>query len=167
MITIGKISLDHLGAIPGGASLQDFAKSFQFAAWCQRSSPFWIGDLLVEAELRFGDEIYNELGGSWSVEAIDRWVGVARNVPRSLRVAGLSWSHHAAVSRVPMPWKRELLLEAKAKSWTSTELRKVVSQKRGEWASAGSAGVSSGRRRQSRPEPGHGADGPENRGAGS
>ncbi len=149
-IKIGSVTLDHLGAFPGGAGIPEFVAAIQFAVWAQRASPFWIGDLLVEAELRFGDEIYNHLSGAWSAEAVDRWVGVARNVPRSLRVDGLSWSHHAAVSRVPMPWKRELLLAAKEHVWTSTELRKKVSERRAEWQSVGSAGASSGRRNPSR-----------------
>src|SRR3990172_2811493 len=94
----------------------------EFALWAQRGSPFWIGDLVVLGDTVFGDEFYQSLGSDWSIDMINRYMGVARLVPPDNRVDGLSWSHHSYVACVPGERQRELLEHAKANGLTSTQL---------------------------------------------
>ena len=111
------------------------AELLEFALWAQRGSPFWIGDLVVLGDTVFGDEFYQSLGSDWSIDMINRYMGVARLVPPDNRVDGLSWSHHSYVARVPQDRQRELLEHAKANGLTSTQFRAYIAERRQEWAS--------------------------------
>jgi hypothetical protein len=95
----------------------------QFALWCQRAGPWWIGDLLNAGEDRFGESFSQMCEGAVSAEMLNRYASVARRVPIENRVAGLSWSAHAAVARLPLDLQKRLLLEADRRGWTSDELR--------------------------------------------
>lgn len=95
----------------------------QFALWCQRAGPWWIGDLLNAGEDRFGESFSQMCEGAVSAEMLNRYASVARRVPIENRVASLSWSAHAAVARLPLDLQKRLLLDAERLGWTSDELR--------------------------------------------
>lgn len=123
---LGSCSARLGSAVPSDKAA--LAEAITFALWSQRASQFWVGDLFVRAEELFGDQIYDELeGDDWSIERIDMWVGVARKVPAERRRKELSWSHHAAVAKLPVVWQKKMLQDAVDGRWTSVELRKQVS----------------------------------------
>jgi hypothetical protein len=95
----------------------------QFALWCQRAGPWWIGDLLNAGEDCFGEAFSQMCEGAVSAEMLNRYASVARRVPIENRVPSLSWSAHAAVARLPNHLQKRLLLDAERHGWTSDELR--------------------------------------------
>jgi hypothetical protein len=123
-ISIGPIQFTSVGVrIAGKAELTEWRGPLQFALWCQRAGPWWIGDLLNAGEDRFGESFWQMCEGTLSTEMLNRYASVARRVPIENRVASLSWSAHAAVARLPRHLQKQLLLDAERYGWSSEELR--------------------------------------------
>ena len=68
-------------AMEGRPPLAEWKGPLQFALWCQRASPWWIGDLINAGEDIFGEEFAAILGGTLSTEMVSRYASVARRVP--------------------------------------------------------------------------------------
>ena len=110
----------------GRPPLEAWEGPLQFALWCQRVSPWWIGDLVNSGEELFGEEFAEVCGGTLSTEMVSRYASVARRVPARNRRPNLSWSALAAVARLPHTLQRRLLAKAEKHGWNSTELRTQV-----------------------------------------
>ncbi len=123
-ISVGPFEFTSVGVrITGKPQIDDWRGPLQFALWCQRAGPWWIGDLLNSGEDYFGETFSQMCEGTLSTEMINRYASVARRVPIENRVASLSWSAHAAVARLPHPLQKNLLREAEKHGWTSDDLR--------------------------------------------
>jgi hypothetical protein len=123
-ISVGSFHFTSVGVrISDKPDVQEWKGPVQFALWCQRAGPWWIGDLLNAGEDRFGESFSQMCEGTFSTEMLNRYASVARRVPIENRVATLSWSAHAAVARLPLDLQKRLLLEADRQGWTSDELR--------------------------------------------
>jgi hypothetical protein len=123
-ISVGPFHFTSAGVrITGKPQLDDWRGPLQFALWCQRAGPWWIGDLLNSGEDRFGETFSQMCEGTLSTEMLNRYASVARRVPIENRVPSLSWSAHAAVARLPSNLQKRLLLDAERHGWTSDELR--------------------------------------------
>ncbi len=123
-ISVGPFHFTSVGIrITGRPTLEEWKGPLQFAIWCQRAGPWWIGDLINAGEDHFGEAFAQMCEGTLSTEMISRYASVARRVPIEVRVASLSWSAHAAVARLPHDQQRRLLREAERQGWTSDELR--------------------------------------------
>ncbi len=109
--------------ITGKPSVNEWKGPLQFALWCQRAGPWWIGDLLNAGEDAFGESFSQICEGAVSAEMINRYASVARRVPIENRRPTLSWSAHAAAARLPNELQKRILLEAERHGWTSDELR--------------------------------------------
>lgn len=103
-----------------------------FAIWAQKHSPWWIGDLVVFAEARFGDDFYSllEFSSGVSTGMIDRYAAVARKVPPSRRRKELSWTHHREVANLPPKEADEILDKACREGLTSIDVREMVKKRR-------------------------------------
>ena len=109
--------------IKGKPPLEDWAQPLLYALWCQRASPWWIGDLLNAGDERFGEAFSQVCQGHVSAEMLQRYESVARRVPRENRSPSLSWSAHAAVARLPYKDQRMMLRQAEENGWNSEQLR--------------------------------------------
>lgn len=99
----------------------------QFALWCQRAGPWWIGDMLNTGDESFGEFFFQVCEGyGVSPEMVQRYKSVARRVPLANRRPSLSWSAHAVVARLPVQQQKAVLLEAERQGWTSEELRQQL-----------------------------------------
>jgi len=124
-ISIGPFHFTSVGVrITGRPQLNDWQGPLQFAFWCQRAGPWWIGDMMNSGEDHFGESFSQICEGTVSTEMLSRYASVARRVPLENRRPGLSWSAHAAAARLPHAEQRRLLREAERQGWTSEELRK-------------------------------------------
>src|SRR3954466_5379127 len=122
-ISIGPFHFTSVGVrISGKPELPEWKGPLQFALWCQRAGPWWIGDLLNAGEDSFGESFSQMCEGAVSAEMLNRYASVARRVPIENRVAGLSWSAHAAVAPLPIDQQKPLLHEADRRGWTTEEL---------------------------------------------
>lgn len=112
--------------------LDEWKGPLQFAFWCQRAGPWWIGDMINSGEDRFGESFSQLCEGLVSTEMLSRYASVARRVPFENRRPGLSWSAHAAVARLDPPNQRRLLAAAEREGWTSEELRRKARELKAE-----------------------------------
>lgn len=112
--------------VDGRPPLEEWAGPMQFALWCQRASPWWIGDLLNSGDANFGEAFSQVCEGSISGDQLQRYESVARRVPPRNRCPDLSWSAHAVVARLNDQDQREMLDRASKHGWTSEQLRVQV-----------------------------------------
>jgi len=112
--------------VAGKPPLVEWAGPLQFALWCQRASPWWIGDLLNSGDAHFGEDFSQVCNGHVSAEMLQRYESVARRVPPENRRDSLSWSAHAAVARLPHEQQRVMLDKAEKYGWSSEVLRGKV-----------------------------------------
>ena len=123
-ISIGPFHFTSVGVrFSGKPELPEWKGPLQFALWCQRAGPWWIGDLLNSGEDRFGESFSQMCEGAVSAEMLNRYASVARRVPIENRVPSLSWTAHSMVARLPLDVQKRLLQEAVRHGWTSDELR--------------------------------------------
>ena len=123
-MAVGPFRFTSVGVrIDGKPSLADWKGPLQFALWCQKAGPWWIGDLLNAGETRFGEEFFAMCEGAISGDQLNRYASVARRVPIRNRRPNLSWSAHAAVARLDHAGQRKLLAMAEKQGWSSEELR--------------------------------------------
>ena len=114
--------------VQGRPQLSEWQGPLQFALWCQRASPWWIGDMINAGEDLYGEDFAEVCGGTLSTEMVSRYASVARRVPAKNRRPNLSWSAHAAVARLPHDQQRKVLAEAERQGWNSEDLRKKVQE---------------------------------------
>ena len=132
-----KISIGDFDFLPAAVQVQgkpqlaDWSGPLQFALWCQRASPWWIGDLLNAGDRRFGEAFSQVCDGQISGDQLQRYESVARRVPARNRRPSLSWSAHAVVARLTAEQQNEMLAQAENHGWTSEELRKQVQRRFG------------------------------------
>lgn len=123
-IEVGPFQFYSTGVrIAGRPQLDAWKGPLEFALWCQRAGPWWIGDLMNAGEDGFGESFSQMCEGLVSTEMLSRYASVARRVPFENRRPNLSWSAHAAVARLSSPEQRKLLAMADREGWTSEELR--------------------------------------------
>jgi hypothetical protein len=123
-ISVGPFHFTSVGVrITGKPELAEWQGPLQFALWCQRAGPWWIGDLLNAGEDRFGETFSQACEGAISGDMLNRYASVARRVPLENRVPSLSWTAHAMVAQLPLDEQRPLLLQAERHGWTSDEIR--------------------------------------------
>ncbi len=126
-ISVGPFHFTSVGVrISGTPDLETWKGPLQFALWCQRAGPWWIGDLLNAGEDSFGETFSQMCEGAISAEMLNRYASVARRVPLSNRLASQSWSAHAAVARLSSQDQRRFLKQAEKLGWSSEELRVKV-----------------------------------------
>src|SRR5436190_22481572 len=122
-ISIGPFHFTSVGVrFSGKPERTQWQGPLQYALWCQRAGPWWIGDLLNAGEDRFGESFSQMCEGAVSAEMLNRYASVARRVPIENRVASLSWSAHAMVARLAFDQQKPLLQEADRRGWTTEEL---------------------------------------------
>ncbi len=124
-ISLGKFQfLPASVKITGRPAIEEWLGPFQFALWCQRASPWWIGDILNAGDAHFGEVFSQACEGYISGDQLQRYESVARRVLPENRNPLLSWSSHASVARLDGPGQRKLLAEAVKRGWNSEDLRK-------------------------------------------
>lgn len=132
-----KISIGNFDFLPsavrvrGRPDLTQWQGPLQFALWCQRASPWWIGDLLNAGDAAFGEAFSQVCEGFISGDQLQRYESVARRVPARNRRENLSWSAHAVVARLSSEQQRQMLKQAEDGGWTSEELRRHIQQRFG------------------------------------
>ena len=131
-ISIGKFDfLPSAVSVKGRPELKDWEGPMQFALWCQRASPWWIGDLLNAGDAAFGEAFSQVCAGYVSGDQLQRYESIARRVPAKNRRERLSWSAHAVVARLTDEQQRFMLKQAEDRGWTSEDLRKEVRKRFG------------------------------------
>ena len=127
-----EVKLSPLGlTVEGKITQKRFMKVWEKIAGIHKASRWWLGDMLVEAELRFKDDNFYQVAtdNELSVEYLRDLASLARRVKNSARTISLSQRHHRAVAKLPEPDQRRLLGEAEKGRWTSDRLRLEVDKR--------------------------------------
>jgi hypothetical protein len=107
--------------------LDSFEAVARFLGRIHDGSKWWIADLLLEAEARFGESAYQIAAATGRSErTLANWVWVASRVPRSRRRGELSFSHHVLVAPMKYPEQRRWLQRAIDAQLSSRELRDEI-----------------------------------------
>ena len=128
-LSVGPFQFFSTGVrVVGKPELNVWKGPLQFAYWCQRAGPWWIGDMINAGEDQFG-ESFAQLGeGGISTEMLSRYAAVARRVPIQNRRPGLSWSAHAQVAKLPVDRQRAVLQQAEREGWDTVQIRDRVKE---------------------------------------
>jgi len=129
-ITIGAFTLHEQGLdVHGKPARPEYMAVDDFVRRCTEACGFWRVDLIAYADGRadwkdvIDDMIDHE---TITAQAAKQARYIARNVPKSRRVTGVSFAHHCEVAGLDageqVPW----LKRAKAEGWTRSELRHAI-----------------------------------------
>lgn len=132
-------ALERAGAVVDGVSLrftrrpkwEELEEAAGFIGGVGRAYPWWVGDLLNEAEDEFGDD-YAQLDEflPHSPQTLANYKSVAKHVPPSRRRKGLSYSVHAEVAYLQPRERDEMLNEAVRNGWKREEMRGAMQHRR-------------------------------------
>lgn len=93
----------------------------------KESINFVVGDLIIEGEKMFGDEVYQALEElDISVGTKQQCIRVAERIPQARRRGELKWSHHRAVAAFEPEEQDRWLQEAIDRAWTKGELEQAI-----------------------------------------
>jgi hypothetical protein len=126
-IRIGGFELRATTAIEGEErpTFAGWQAAFEFATASERSSPFWVGDLLAYAEGRteWKQKLdHAESSTGLSQQTLENRTTVSRKVQGRARELAPSLSHAAVVTSLDPDEQEELLEQAKTERWTVREL---------------------------------------------
>ena len=130
MLEFGPIELAECQAnLPRSATVEDYERAMAFSTAVSRHLYWWIGDMILEMDRRFGDGGAQALCfDNISMEQMQRIVAVSRRVPKENRRSDLSWYHHMQVSRLPKHMQSAWLEKAAEEGWSSTELQRMITE---------------------------------------
>ena len=107
--------------------IDNFEAVARFLGRLHDGSKWWIADLLLEAEARFGESSYQIAAATGRSErTLGNWIYVASKVPRSRRREELSFTHHALVAPLDCQAQSKWLQRAVDERLSSRELRDAV-----------------------------------------
>jgi hypothetical protein len=122
--------LPSLVVLTSPPEMEDFEAPLEAIVFLQKNVFWWIGDLILEAEKKYGDDVWQLVPNNVSQDMLDRCRAIALAYPRTERHLNLSWTHHMVVANLPPEQRKGLLLQAESQGWTSGELRERSSRKR-------------------------------------
>jgi len=86
--------------------------------------PIIIGDMLVYGETHYGEVFAQAVG--YAPQTMLNYASVMRRVPPEVRREGLKYAHYEAVSSLPLPEQKRLLLRAVEEDLTREDLRQAA-----------------------------------------
>ena len=99
----------------------------RFLGLLHDGSKWWMADLILESEARFGELAYQVAAATGRSErTIGNWVWVASRVPRSRRRENLKFSHHLAVAGLELDEQSIWLDKAEREGWSSHQLAAAI-----------------------------------------
>jgi hypothetical protein len=107
--------------------IEAFEAIARFLGRLHDGSKWWVGDLMREAEIRFGESAYQiAVATGRSERTLQNWSWVCSKIPKSRRRAGVSFSAHYHVAALEPSEQSRWLDLAEAERWTSRELRDEI-----------------------------------------
>jgi hypothetical protein len=111
------------------AAIEEWEASAKTLFEMQKWSPWWIGDLMVYGEARFGDDAWQIPPLDASASSVERFVAVARKIPPEARMKSLSFQHHLLALRIKEPSVRQAALrKAESDAMNTEEFGKFLRQ---------------------------------------
>lgn len=116
-----------LQVIDPDLSFDQFAEIVRAAGGVGDSARWWLGDILVYGEARFGEEFAQALSQARvSERTLTRYRYVAAQVDPIRRRPNLSFSHHTEVAACPPDVQNAILARAEEQEWSVAQVREKV-----------------------------------------
>lgn len=112
--------------VNGYEDIEKWEASARIVFGMQRSVNWWIGDMFVYGEQRFGDDIYQIADHTVSEDLVGRCIAVSREFPPTERHMTLSWTHHQAVMGLAKPLQKAMLNKAEENGWDTATFREQI-----------------------------------------
>jgi hypothetical protein len=126
-----EVSTTSLAVTDATFTYERFESALAGCAAIGDSARWWLGDLLVFGEARYGEEYAQALHASrLSERQLNRYRYVCQQIARSRRRENLSFSHHEEVAPLEPTEQNALLRRAEEQGLSVAELREVVRDRR-------------------------------------
>jgi hypothetical protein len=109
-------------SITRAINLEEWTEVLEIVAGLSTASPWWIGDILANCEMQFGEKYAQVIPEGTNPSTLRTYQWVSSQVPPANRHPGLSWSHHRAVAALDPVEQSSLLDQAEAEGWGVREL---------------------------------------------
>lgn len=120
-----------LSVLDPSLPFESYERLFDVAGRVGDAARWWVGDLLLFGDRRYGEPYAQVLSGARvSERQVSRYRWVCERVARSRRRGNLSFSHHEEVAPLEPAAQIRLLDQATARGWTVRELREHVQTER-------------------------------------
>lgn len=114
-------------AISSLDGIESWERSAQEIFSMQRHVPWWLGDLVLFGEARFGDDFWQVVPEGTEIKMLQRFAKVASEYRPEERVLELGWAHHSIGLRIKNKALRQAILQvAKSKYMDAKELGKYI-----------------------------------------
>ena len=87
----------------------------------QKNVPWWLGDLVVFGEARFGDDFWQTVPEDIDLSMLQRFAKVASLMPPADRIPELSWTHHSIALKIKDTNLRNAALQMALKKCMDTK----------------------------------------------
>lgn len=127
---LGHLTLmDGMLLIEPEATVESIESSAQKLFFFQKNAPWWIGDLVMFGEARWGDELWQVVPEGTSEEMIGRYVAQSRKMKPSQRVPAATWTMHSIAAKIKDSSLRKAMLNhAVCESMNTDEFRTYVTE---------------------------------------
>lgn len=113
--------------VDGNPSFEEWAEAFETVRRVSSGVRWWVGDLLVAGEERFGEQYAQVLDAAdYEQQTMANLKSVAARVDRSRRREALSFEHHDAVASLPADEQESFLSLAERDGLTRQQLADSV-----------------------------------------
>lgn len=115
--------------IEPSATVESIESGAQKLFFFQKNAPWWIGDLIMFGEARWGDDIWQVVPEGTSEEMIGRYVAHSRKIKPSQRVPAATWTMHSIAAKIKDSSLRKAMLNhAVGESMNSEEFKQYVQE---------------------------------------
>lgn len=123
----GLVTLVSLDIAPMEPTLDHYTKLGSWLGLMNRASVWWIGDWLLYGENRYGETWAQALAATGlTEETLRQRMSVCQAIPPSDRRAGVGFSLHHAVHRLPARQRNTLLRQAQEHGWTLAQMNQAI-----------------------------------------
>lgn len=131
IIKTDKVSLTSVGlTVVGALGFDEWMELMSTLVRMETAFQFAIGDALLYGEAKFGEKYSQAMDATGlSYQSLANMVWVARHVPMSNRLDGVSWTHHRVIASIDVTDQRLLLEMARDSGMSATSLQTHISGK--------------------------------------
>lgn len=122
-----KWTLCSLSVLDPSLTMERYEELLRAAGRLKSASSFWIGDLILFGEARYGERYAQAINVTGLREGtLANYASVARQVAPSRRREALSFAHHEAVAKLEPADQDAWLGRAEDEGWTRDDLREAI-----------------------------------------
>lgn len=123
LLLAGGLSAEH-------ATIENWENAAAQIVAMQRNVNWWLGDLVVYGEAKWGDDFWQCVPLDTSISLLERCAGVCRKYPHEERFPSLSWTHHVHALRVKdKVARRSVLRHAEREGLDGEEFRVLIQER--------------------------------------